>query len=75
MLMSTLEAVMAFAYDPNPDFGSDPKPFVFLMAFGFIMAVAGHIVRAKILVGTGIAIVFLATFLLPLATNVLKSSQ
>ena len=59
----------------TPISASDPKPFVFLMAFGFIMAVAGHIVRAKILVGTGIAIVFLATFLLPLATNVLKSSQ
>ena len=62
-------------YDPHPDFGSDPRPFVFMMAFGFIMAVVGHIVRARALVGIGIGIVFLATFLLPLATNILKSSQ
>lgn len=70
-----LVAILAFAYDPHPDFGSDPRPFVFMMAFGFVMAVAGHIVRARLLVGLGIAIVFLATFLLPLATNILKSSQ
>lgn len=73
--MATLVAFMAFAYDPHPEFGSDPKPFVFLMAFGFIMAVFGHIVKAKVIVGVGIAIVFLATFLLPLATNVIKSGQ
>lgn len=70
-----MQALLAFAYDPHPDFGSDPRPFVFLMAFGFIMAVVGHIVRARAIVGIGIAIVFLATFLLPLATNVLKSSS
>ena len=43
------------------------------MAFGFVMAVFGHIVRARLLIGLGIAIVFLATFALPLATNVVKS--
>ena len=70
-----MQALLAFAYDPHPDFGADPRPFVFLMAFGFIMAVVGHVVRARVLVGLGIALVFLATFLLPLATNVLKSSS
>lgn len=64
----------AFFYDPKPEFGADPKPFVFLMAFGFVMAVVGHIVRARVLVAVGIVIVFAATFALPLVTNVVKSS-
>ena len=63
-----------FFYDPKPDFGADPRPFVFLMAFGFVMAVIGHIVRFKLLVGLGIFIVFAATFALPLATNIFKAN-
>jgi hypothetical protein len=65
----------AFFYDPNPSFGASPTPFIILMVMGFVIGVIGHIVRAKGLVAFGIAIVFLATFLLPLLTNVLKSQQ
>jgi hypothetical protein len=64
---------LAFFYDPSPDFGSDPRPFVALMLVGFVIGVAGHVVRAKSLVALGIGLIFLATFLLPLAANVLKS--
>ena len=64
----------AFFYNPHPDFGASPTPFVVLMVVGFGVAVFGHIVKAKTLVGLGIGMVFLATFLLPLVTNVLKSS-
>jgi hypothetical protein len=70
-----VEALLAFFYDPNPEFGSSPTPFVLLMVFGFVTAVIGHIVKSRILIGGGIGIVFLATFLLPLATNVFKASQ
>ncbi|HEU4977553.1 MAG TPA: hypothetical protein VFT42_01525 [Solirubrobacteraceae bacterium] len=65
----------AFFYNPHPDFGASPTPFVILMVGGFAIAVFGHIIKAKSLVALGIGLVFLATFLLPLATNVLKSSQ
>jgi hypothetical protein len=65
----------AFFYNPHPDFGASPTPFVILMVGGFVVAVFGHIVKAKTLVALGIGMVFLATFLLPLVTNVLKSSQ
>jgi hypothetical protein len=64
---------LGFFYDPSPDFGSDPRPFVAMMLIGFVIGVIGHIVRSKALVALGIGLIFLATFLLPLAANVLKS--
>jgi hypothetical protein len=65
----------AFFYDPSPEFGTDPRPFVALMIAGFVIGVFGHIARVKALVAFGIGLVFLATFLLPLAANVLKSGS
>lgn len=65
----------AFFYDPHPTFGASPTPFVVLMVMGFVIGVIGHVVRAKGLVALGIGMVFLATFLLPLVTNVIKSHQ
>ena len=67
--------LQAFFYDPNPTFGASPTPFIVLMIMGFVVGIIGHIVRAKGLVALGIGMIFLATFLLPLLTNVLKSQQ
>jgi hypothetical protein len=39
-------------------------PLYALMAFGFVLAVMGHIFRDQRIVGIGIAILFLATALL-----------
>jgi hypothetical protein len=64
----------AFVYDPSPRFGADPTPFVAMMVAGFVIAVAGHIVRARSLVALGIGLIFLATFLLPLLSNLRSSS-
>ncbi|MEP6954130.1 MAG: hypothetical protein ABI950_08735 [Solirubrobacteraceae bacterium] len=64
-----LAGLGAFFYDPHPEFGSDPRPFVALMILGFVIGVAGHIMRFKTLVAIGIGMIFLATFLLPLAAN------
>jgi hypothetical protein len=61
----------AFFYDPSPDWGADPRPLVALMLVGFVIGIAGHIVHSKRLVALGIGLIFLATFLLPLAANVL----
>jgi hypothetical protein len=46
-----------------------------MMIAGFIIGVFGHIARVKSLVALGIGLVFLATFLLPLAANILKSGS
>jgi hypothetical protein len=67
--------LQAFFYDPNPTFGASPTPFIVLMVAGFVIGVIGHMVRAKGLVAVGIGLIFLATFLLPLITNVIKSQQ
>jgi hypothetical protein len=64
---------LGFFYDPSPDFGTDPRPFVAMMLVGFVIGVVGHVTRTKALVVLGIGMIFLATFLLPLAANVLKS--
>ena len=66
---------VAFSYDPSPGWGTDPRPFVAMMVIGFVIGVFGHIARVKALVALGIGLVFLATFLLPLAANVLKSGS
>jgi hypothetical protein len=60
---------VAFFYDPSPDFGTDPRPFVALMIVGFAIGIVGHIIRVKTLVALGIGLIFLGTFLLPLAAN------
>ena len=73
---ATVRALLhpGFFYDPSPDFGTDPRPFVAMMLVGFVIGVVGHVTRTKALVVLGIGLIFLATFLLPLAANVLKSS-
>jgi len=48
------------AFDPSP------TPFIALMAFGFLVGTLGHIYRNQTAVGIGIALVFMATLLLPL---------
>jgi hypothetical protein len=54
-------------------FQIDPVPLVVLMGAGFLVGLAGHIFRSRSLVIIGIGLIFLATFVLPLAINVLKS--
>ena len=63
----------AFFYDPSPEFGANPTPFVVMMGVGFLVALAGHVVRSRTLLATGIGLIFLATFLLPLIVNISRS--
>ncbi|MDX6652368.1 MAG: hypothetical protein QOJ38_1149 [Solirubrobacterales bacterium] len=42
-------------------------PYLATMVVGFCVATAGHIWRTRWLVAIGIALIFLSTFLLPLA--------
>jgi hypothetical protein len=64
--------LLAFFYDPSPDFGANPWPFVILMLGGFVIGIFGHIIRSKVAVALGIGMIFLATFLLPLLINLSK---
>lgn len=65
--------LIRFYPDPDPAWGQDPRTFVAMMVLGFVIGVAGHIIRSRATVAVGVALIFLATFLLPLATNVLRS--
>ena len=65
--------LIRFYPDPDPDWGHDPRTFVTMMVIGFVIGVGGHVFGSRVAVAVGIALIFLATFLLPLATDVLKS--
>jgi hypothetical protein len=51
------------AFDPAPG------PFIALMGLGFLIGTIGHIYKKPWLIGTGIALVFVATLLLPLGLH------
>jgi hypothetical protein len=55
-----LAARVLAAFDPSP------LPFIALMGLGFVVGVAGHIYGSRTAIATGIAMIFLATLLLPL---------
>ena len=74
-MMVRLVPPPAFFYDPSPSFGASPTPYILLMVFGFSLGVFGHIIKSRPAVAVGIGLVFLATFLLPLGTYVLKASE
>jgi hypothetical protein len=65
----------AFFYDPSPEFGANPTPFVLMMAAGFAIGVAGHVMRSRSVVALGIGLIFLATFVLPLLVNLARSTS
>jgi hypothetical protein len=43
------------------------SPYLTLMILGFIVGTVGHLYKSRLWVGIGIAMIFLATLLLPLA--------
>jgi hypothetical protein len=43
------------------------SPYLFLMLGGFVVGTAGHLYKSKFVVALGIAMIFTATLLLPLA--------
>ena len=51
---------------PSQDVATDPKRYLILMAVGFVIAVLGHMTRTRTLIAAGLALIFLATFVLPL---------
>ena len=45
----------------------EPAPFLAMFGFGFVLAAGGHLYKSQFVVGLGIAIVFLALVLIPIA--------
>jgi hypothetical protein len=43
--------------------------YIALMFLGFVVGVAGHVVHSKAMIATGIGMIFLAVFLLPLVVQ------
>jgi len=43
------------------------SPYLTLMLVGLLVGAAGHLYKSRLVVGIGIAMIFLATLLLPLA--------
>ncbi len=48
------------------NFNPSIAPFLVLMVIGFLVALSGHVVKSNGLVLLGLAMIFLATVLLPL---------
>jgi hypothetical protein len=63
-------AVVALNLDSGPFNDLSPRAYIALMGIGFVVGVAGHVVRSKTMVAAGILMIFLATVLLPLTTHV-----
>ena len=55
------------AFDPSP------MPFIVLMGLGFLVGTAGHVYKSRPTIAAGIALVFVATLLLPLAVYLSES--
>jgi hypothetical protein len=51
---------------PDKGLEADPTPYLILFGVGFLLAALGHLSQTKTLVALGVAMVFLATLVLPL---------
>jgi hypothetical protein len=48
----------------------DPGPYAALMVTGFAIGVLGHLIRVRLLVAVGVALIFLGALLFPLLAGV-----
>ena len=54
----------------SPAFETSPWPFIITFGVGFGIGVLGHLYGSRLMVAFGIAIVFVATLVLPLALSI-----
>jgi hypothetical protein len=50
-------------------------PYLALTFIGFVVGVAGHVVKSRWLVAIGVMLIFLGTLLFPLALNVIEEDR
>ena len=70
MVLAALFATDAVLAQSSPAFETSPYPFIILFGVGFGIGVLGHLYGSRFLVGFGIAIVFAATLILPIALSI-----
>jgi len=46
-----------------------PGPYIAMMLAGFAIGIVGHVFRVKLLVASGVILIFLGALLFPLAAN------
>jgi hypothetical protein len=46
---------------------ASPLPALVLIGLGFVVGIAGHVVRNNVAIATGIGLIFIGSLLLPLA--------
>jgi hypothetical protein len=51
-------------------FRTSPTPFIVLMLGGFAVGTFGYLAGSRVIVGIGVAMIFLATLLIPLALSI-----
>ena len=51
----------------NFEFSPEPGPYIAVFGIGFVVTVIGHIAQSKTLIAGGLLLMFLSTFLLPVA--------
>ena len=51
-------------------FETSPTPFIALMVGGFAVGIFGYLYGSRFIVAIGIAMIFLATLLIPLLVNI-----
>ncbi|HZJ28482.1 MAG TPA: hypothetical protein VFD37_00670 [Solirubrobacterales bacterium] len=49
-------------------------PYMTLMVIGFLVGIAGHIIKARLMIIAGIMMIFMATVLFPLAINLTQET-
>jgi hypothetical protein len=69
VVLTALFGVGLVVAQDTGDFSTSPWPFITLFGAGFGIGVLGHLYGSKVLVAFGIAIVFAATLILPLALS------
>jgi hypothetical protein len=52
------------------EFQTSPVPFIALMGAGFAVGIFGYLYGSRFIVGIGVAMIFLATLLIPLVLNI-----
>jgi hypothetical protein len=62
--------LQAFALIVASKFETSPTPFIALMGAGFAVGIFGYLYGSRFIVAIGIAMIFLATLLIPLLVNI-----
>jgi hypothetical protein len=67
--LASLALVGAAALRTAAVLPDDDTPYLVLMVAGFIVGILGHVFRIRFMIAVGIAMIFVATLLLPIALN------